>query len=240
MGAIKLPHSGGNSMSIAAPATNPSGDLELKLPHTIGTAEQYLKNSGTPGTLEFGSLTGTHGATDFTIADGNLVVASGHGVDFSATSGSGTSELLSDYEEGTFTMQFKVEGESNMSMSGRFGVYTKVGRLVTIHGGGEVSGDPSNQSNSKAIDWSGLPFTSMDSGVMNSPGITGTVGFSDLDSTSGMSGTAPWTYHVQFYNNGTTGRIVAQDSATTPVFCNASLVLKSTTKISVTLTYMTA
>ena len=57
MGAIKLPHASGNSMSIAAPATNPASDLELKLPATIGTANQYLKNSSTPGTLEFGSLT---------------------------------------------------------------------------------------------------------------------------------------------------------------------------------------
>jgi len=43
-------------MSIAAPATNPASDLELKLPATIGTANQYLKNSSTAGTLEFGSL----------------------------------------------------------------------------------------------------------------------------------------------------------------------------------------
>ena len=41
-------------MSIAAPATNPSGDLELKLPATVGTAGQVLKNSDTAGTLEFG------------------------------------------------------------------------------------------------------------------------------------------------------------------------------------------
>ena len=46
-------------MSIAAPATNPASDLELKLPATIGTANQYLKNSGTPGTLEFASLGAT-------------------------------------------------------------------------------------------------------------------------------------------------------------------------------------
>ena len=55
MGSIKLPHASGNSMSIAAPATNPASDLELKLPATIGTAGQVLKNSSTPGTLEFGS-----------------------------------------------------------------------------------------------------------------------------------------------------------------------------------------
>jgi len=56
MSKIKLPHASGNSMSIAAPATNPASDLELKLPATIGTANQYLKNSSTAGTLEFGSL----------------------------------------------------------------------------------------------------------------------------------------------------------------------------------------
>ena len=42
-------------MSIAAPATNPASDLELKLPATIGTANQVLRNSSTPGTLEFAS-----------------------------------------------------------------------------------------------------------------------------------------------------------------------------------------
>ena len=45
-------------MSIAAPATNPASDLELKLPATIGTANQYLKNSGTAGILEFATLAG--------------------------------------------------------------------------------------------------------------------------------------------------------------------------------------
>ena len=53
-GKISLPHASGNSMSIAAPATNPASDLELKLPATIGSAGQVLKNSDTAGTLEFG------------------------------------------------------------------------------------------------------------------------------------------------------------------------------------------
>ena len=57
MGSLKFPHASGNSMSIAAPATNPASDLSLKLPATIGTAGQVLKNSSTAGTLEFGSLT---------------------------------------------------------------------------------------------------------------------------------------------------------------------------------------
>jgi len=40
-------------MSIAAPATNPASDLSLKLPATIGSAYQVLRNSSTAGTLEF-------------------------------------------------------------------------------------------------------------------------------------------------------------------------------------------
>lgn len=55
MGSIKLPHASGNSMSIAAPATNPASDLELKLPATIGSVGEVLQNSTTAGTLEMGS-----------------------------------------------------------------------------------------------------------------------------------------------------------------------------------------
>tara|TARA_R100000458_G_scaffold2417_1_gene1959 strand:+ start:186 stop:827 length:642 start_codon:yes stop_codon:yes gene_type:complete len=58
MGAIKFPHASGNSMSITSPATNPASDLELKLPATVGTAGQVLKNSSTAGTLEFGAAGG--------------------------------------------------------------------------------------------------------------------------------------------------------------------------------------
>ena len=56
MSKIKLPHASGNSMSIGAPATNPASDLELKLPATVGSANQVLANSSTPGTLAFANL----------------------------------------------------------------------------------------------------------------------------------------------------------------------------------------
>ena len=83
MGAIKFPHASGNSMSIGAPATNPASDLELKLPATIGTAGQVLKNSSTPGTLEFGAgggiteadywyVTQDYSAGDVTPLDANI------------------------------------------------------------------------------------------------------------------------------------------------------------------------
>ncbi len=55
MSSIKLKHSGGNSMSIEAPATNPASNLALKLPATVGSAGEVLQNSATAGTLEMGS-----------------------------------------------------------------------------------------------------------------------------------------------------------------------------------------
>ena len=50
--------SGGGSVGLAGPAsTTSNAALQLKLPTTIGTANQVLRNSSTAGTLEFASLT---------------------------------------------------------------------------------------------------------------------------------------------------------------------------------------
>jgi hypothetical protein len=60
---------------------------------------------------------------------------SGKGIDFSATSnGSGTmtSEILNDYEEGTFTPTYTGTDLTVVSYGNQFGWYTKVGRLVTV------------------------------------------------------------------------------------------------------------
>jgi len=102
MGSIKLPHASGNSMSIAAPATNPASDLELKLPATIGSANQLLKNSGTAGTLEFASnltlaatgaisLSGTDDPVTITVqnTDSNTATDSGGDIVFKGSKTNG-------------------------------------------------------------------------------------------------------------------------------------------------------
>jgi hypothetical protein len=65
---------------------------------------------------------------------GNLVIGtSGKGIDFSATAGTGTSELLADYEEGTWT---PTQG-GGLTVVGAFassGTYTKIGRQVSVIG----------------------------------------------------------------------------------------------------------
>jgi len=70
-------------------------------------------------------------ATAVTASTGNFVVGtSGQGIDFSATPGTGTSELLADYEEGTWTPT--ISGLTLGNASGVAFDYVKVGDIVTV------------------------------------------------------------------------------------------------------------
>lgn len=75
---------------------------------------------------------------DQTIVGGNLVIGTaGKGIDFSADpSAPGvTSELLDDYEEGTFTATLTTTGGSITLLSNvNECAYTKIGRQVTVTG----------------------------------------------------------------------------------------------------------
>ena len=75
-------------------------------------------------------------ANGLTLTDGNVVVANGHGIDFSADGhASGmSSELLDDYEEGTWTMGLNTtSSDSNITITNTTGYYTKIGNLVTVN-----------------------------------------------------------------------------------------------------------
>jgi hypothetical protein len=70
---------------------------------------------------------------DVTLSTGNLVIGTdGKGIDFSATPGTGTSELLADYEEGTYTPTVASSSGSFTTVSAT-GRYTKIGRAVTVN-----------------------------------------------------------------------------------------------------------
>jgi hypothetical protein len=92
-----------------------------------------------------------------TLSTGNLVVADTKGIDFSATPGTGTSELLADYEEGTFTPVLAFAGGSTgITYTTQLGRYTKIGNRVNFN----ITIDLSNKGSSAggaAI--TGLPFT---------------------------------------------------------------------------------
>jgi hypothetical protein len=53
---IKLQGATSGSVSLDVPAAVSGGDISLTLPNGVGSANQFLKNSGTAGTLEFAAL----------------------------------------------------------------------------------------------------------------------------------------------------------------------------------------
>jgi len=118
---------------------------------------------------------GVNGVVDLDLIYGNLRVADGFGIDFSFTSGTGTSELLDDYEEGTFTPQLLFGGAS-VGMTGSFvGRYTKVGRVVYYTAVIYLSAKGSSTGNTTI---SGFPFASSSSstfyeGKMDTDNVTG-------------------------------------------------------------------
>jgi hypothetical protein len=96
-------------------------------------------------------------ATQLTLTTGNLIVANNQGIDFSATPGTGTSELLADYEEGTWTPSLTASTSGTITLSSPTNsmTYTKVGRQVTVNGNVNVSSVSSPVGD---LRMTGLPF----------------------------------------------------------------------------------
>jgi cytoskeletal protein CcmA (bactofilin family) len=143
-GEIEIERTGGALINLQAQSargvigTNSNHELQLK---SNSTGRLKIKTNG-----------------DVEVMSGNLVIGtSGKGIDFSATSGTGTSELFDDYEEGTFTAT--LEGSTNPATKvTTTAIYTKIGRVVQF----EISFegvDTTGYSGNLSV--SGLPFTSI-------------------------------------------------------------------------------
>jgi hypothetical protein len=94
------------------------------------------------------------------VSDNIVIGTSGKGIDFSATAGTGTSELLADYEEGTWTPVYVAETGTLGAITyvNVQGTYVKVGRLVTVTGGFYTSAFAAGTGSGKLL-IDGLPFT---------------------------------------------------------------------------------
>jgi hypothetical protein len=147
-------------------------------------------------------------AGDVTILTGNVVMAtSGKGIDFSATAGTGTSELLADYEEGAWAPT--VSGEVNLTSTTLVSArYTKIGRVVTVSGSVTTFIITSNTLAYFAL--GNLPFTAativpgaLYNDTRNTSGntqVTGTLLYGLLPAASGTtSGSAMTLYFSNTY-----------------------------------------
>jgi hypothetical protein len=146
-----------------------------------------FNNVTVDGTLTVDQIvekTGAAGITldGVTLKDGNVVLANGNGIDFSATAGTGTSELFDDYEEGTWTPVLS-DGTSNATMTANtVGAYTKTGDFVFFTARIQASNATTLSGNLRCI---GLPFT-VGSSQSNRNGVSVGAAF-DLSITAGTN-----------------------------------------------------
>jgi len=106
------------------------------------------------------------------VSGGNIKVDSGYGIDFSATansSGTMTSELLSDYEEGTWTPVFQ-GSTSNPTITyvQQNGWYTRIGNIVYIN---LILTTNAKSGGSGDLRIGGIPFTPSTEGYYQMHGL---------------------------------------------------------------------
>ena len=160
----------------ASPAASDTlGEIKFNGEDSAGNKQQYAlihaaiispTSTSEGGQLHFETTTlgsstekmriGTSG--DVTLLTGNLVIGtSGKGIDFSATSGTGTSELFNDYEIGTFTPTWTPATGSGATVNNASGWYTKVGNRITVDVYIGTNGHGTSAGN---VTIGALPFTS--------------------------------------------------------------------------------
>jgi len=165
IGSIDTPSASRGALAIKASTDAQSVPINLYLQESSG-GEGYGVGVDGDGDLNFyngGATSPTLEVRDdnnVAITDGNLILASGHGIDFSASGNASgmTSELLDDYEEGSFTLTAAPSSSGTLTLNSSYntGVYTRVGNLVKIQAYLSFSG---NNNATGYLQLSSLPFT---------------------------------------------------------------------------------
>jgi len=126
------------------------------------------------------------------VSAANIAFDSGYGIDFSATAGTGTSELLDDYEEGTWTPTITSSAGTITSSIVYSAQYTKIGRAVTLNLQFAII---DNGTGSGSISVTGAPYAAYiaTAGTIYNQS-TGLMGVTSITSTTMSLRTATDTY----------------------------------------------
>jgi hypothetical protein len=191
-------------LNILDGVTSSAAELNILDGVTATTAELNILDGVTANATELNYLDGastsvvTASKAVLANASANIAFASGSGIDFSADGQAAgmTSELLDDYEEGTWTPAFASAAGTITSTTVNGATYTKVGRLVTL--GFDVT-ITDNGTGSVAINVTGLPFALAaaysSAGPLIEIAAVGFGGFVNPNSTTSLSLTKyDWTY----------------------------------------------
>jgi hypothetical protein len=152
------------------------------------------------------------------------------GVVFGTTGGAVTSKTLDDYEEGTWSITV-TDGTNNATLNASYntGVYTKIGRLVTLTGRFIMS---SKGSLSGQISIGGIPFNGIGGNNYNSGGFI-------AGKADGLNLTAGTSVGGEITSNSNLIKLTVWDIADGSAFMDATN-LDATADMSFAITYMTA
>ena len=167
-------------------------------------------------------------ASGLDISDGDITVASGHGVSFAATSDATdmSSELLDDYEEGLFT--FTTNANIGLVSSSNIGKYTKIGRVVHV----QAKLDLSSVSSTNHVYFNAMPFTngSSTSSTMNGEAL-GTIALYNVN----FDDDANYHYAVMGAGSQTVYIYASKDNGNWDILTNSELT--SSSEIGLNITY---
>lgn len=231
--AVDPSFAGGGGSLIAALLNNDNVSPGLDLRRWTGTAGTHgvaylgVEASGMVRLYNHQQASNTK-ATQNTLsidANGNVTANIGNigfgtankGIDFSvnANAAGATSELLNDYEEGDFTPS--IQGSSTAgtaSYAGRYGRYTKVGRLVTV----SIYIDWSGHTGTGDTRVAGLPFANSSAFSAASIGYANSIAVTAGNMISGyVDASQPWILLNQIPTGGGPNTTVPIDAAGTLV-----------------------
>ena len=132
-GGIEFTGSGGiRTSAFTGNVTKAAGGTALTIAN--GVVAPAMLTTGAPSWDASGNATV---GGDLTVTAGNVIVADTKGIDFSATAngtGTPTTEVLSDYEEGTWVPVYEAATGTftTLTMDVVAAQYTKVGKMVTV------------------------------------------------------------------------------------------------------------
>ena len=220
--------SGGTGNFTTTITASPTANRTLTLPDATGTIITTAGGaaiSGTTGefssTIKGGSTISVGGATP---------AASGAGITFPATQSASTNaNTLDDYEEGTFTPDLKFGGNAvSLTYASRGGIYTKIGRCVTVSFYFVLS----NKGSSSGSATVSIPFSSDEYGQPNQPAYPGGLAF-----YGGMTNATKAGFIVG--NIGAAGYIMASTTTTDSGYTATEANFNNNTVFAMTITYNT-
>jgi hypothetical protein len=185
-----------NGVNLSVSGTSTLSGLTASTALALNASKEIVSVSNT-GTGDNVLATAPTLVGDVSLSTGNLVIGTnGKGIDFSATPGTGTSELLDDYEEGTFTPTIiGTTTAGTGTYTTQVGRYTKIGNRVAYNA--YLSWSAHDGTGNMQI--AALPFTSANATNALNPQ---TLWANSLTLTA--------SNYLQAYNNPNTATIVLQ------------------------------